>query len=147
MDISKLSAADKRILYAGAAVAISSLISFLDPSGSWGPIMGISLLAGLGIAYVVVQPQMQPAMKLPASKAILLLGLGVAALAGYLLSALNYLKYFIGHLIDPFELVFIAGGLAAAYVAWTGWVAYKAQQGKAAPPAPPAAPPPPPPAS
>jgi len=140
MDFSKLSAGDQRIAIAGAIVAVTALISFVDPSGSWGAVMIVALLGGLGAVFIVVQPQMAPAAKLPATKAMSLLVVGGLATAAYVLAALSYLGYFFRNLADVFEIIFIVGLVAAAFLTWTGWRAYSAERGTS-----PAAPPPPPP--
>jgi hypothetical protein len=76
MNFSSLSASDKRTLVLGAIVAVAGILSFMDPSGSWGVVVVIGILGGLLAVYVAVQPQMAPAMKLPATKGMLLLAAG-----------------------------------------------------------------------
>jgi threonine/homoserine/homoserine lactone efflux protein len=148
MNFASLSARDKQILIVGAAIALAALISFVDPAGSWGGIMLISLLAGLGAAYIAVQPQIAPAMKLPATKGLSLLVLGAAATAASAIAALSYINYLFGNLTDIYELIFLVGLVSSIYLLWVGWTAYKAESdASAAPPAAPPATPPAPPAA
>ena len=131
-----LGAGDRRILIAGAVVAITALISFVDPAGSWGGIMSVSVLAGAGAAYLAVQPQVSPTMKLPAPKGMSLLVLGAAATAASAIALLSYVGYVFGNLTDVYELIFLVGLVASAYLLWVGWTAYKAESGAStAPPA------------
>ena len=131
-----LGAGDRRILIAGAVVAITALISFVDPAGSWGGIMIVSVLAGAGAAYLAVQPQVSPTMTLPAPKGMSLLVLGAAATAASAIALLSYVGYVFGNLTDVYELIFLVGLVASAYLLWVGWTAYKAESGAStAPPA------------
>src|SRR4029078_6601483 len=93
MNFRTMSAADQQVLIAGAVVAITALISFVDPAGSWGGIMIVSVLAGAGAAYLAVQPQVSPTMKLPAPKGMSLLVLGAAATAASAIALLSYVGY------------------------------------------------------
>lgn len=137
MDISKLSAADKRMFFAAIGVLIGGVVSIIDRWGIGGIVGG---LAGLGAIFVLLQPQLQPAMKLPAPKATLMLGLGLVAAGGFVLSALQYISY----VFDPriYTVLFDLGLVAALVLAYFAWQGYKATQGTAAaaaPAAPPAA--------
>ena len=66
MDMSKLSASDRRILITAVIVVIGGVVSIIDRWGIGGILGG---LAGLGAALVVLQPQLMPTMRLPAPKA------------------------------------------------------------------------------
>jgi hypothetical protein len=128
------------VLIAGAVIAITALISFVDPAGSWGGIMIVSVLAGLAAAYIAVQPQVAPTMQLPATKGMSLLVLGAAATAASLIALVSYIGYVAKNLTDIYELIFLVGLAASVYLLWVGWAAYKAEGGASmAPPAPPAA--------
>src|SRR4029078_1396526 len=81
MNFRTMSAADQQVLIAGAVIAITGLISFVDPAGRWGGIMIVSVLAGGAGAVAAVQPQVAPAMRLPMTKGLSLLVLGAAATA------------------------------------------------------------------
>jgi hypothetical protein len=121
MDFSKVSASDKRMLIAAVGVVIGGLISIIDRWGIGGIIGGF---AGLGAILVILQPQLSPAMKLPAPKATLLLGLGAVAAGGFILSALQY----IGFIFDAriYTLLFDLGLVAALVLAYLAWLGYKA---------------------
>jgi len=127
MDFSKVSASDKRMLIAAVGVVIGGLISIIDRWGIGGIIGGF---AGLGAILVVLQPQLSPAMKLPAPKATLLLGLGAVAAGGFILSALQY----IGFIFDPriYTILFDLGLVSALVLTYFAWLGYKAAQGTAA---------------
>jgi hypothetical protein len=142
MDISKLSAADKRVLYASIGVIIGGLVAIVD---RWGIGGTIGLLGGLAAAAVVLLPQLAPTVKLPAAKSMVLLGCGIAAAGGFGLAVLMYL----GFALDIFRIytiLFDLGFAASLVLLWLTWTAYKAEQGKGAtpaataPPAPPAPP-------
>jgi hypothetical protein len=53
MGLSKLNAADKRILYAAIGVVIGGIIGIID---AWGIFATLGLLAGLAAAFVMLQP-------------------------------------------------------------------------------------------
>ena len=139
MNYRSLSAGDQRILITGVVIAVTALISFVDPAGSWGGIMIVSLLAGLGAAFVAAQPQVSPSMKLPATKGLALLVLGAAATAASAIAVLSFIGYVFSNLTDVYEIIFLVGLVASIYLLWVGWSAYKAEGG--ASPAPPAPPP------
>ena len=141
MNLASLSARDRQILVAGAVIAITALISFIDPAGDWGGVMLVSVLAGLGAAYVALQPQVAPAMKLPATKGLSLLVLGAAATAASAIAVLSYIWYVIANLLDVYELIFLAGLVASIYLLSLGWAAYNAELGGASATQPPATPP------
>ncbi|HUG28905.1 MAG TPA: hypothetical protein VMQ65_00110 [Candidatus Limnocylindria bacterium] len=128
MDFSKLSAGDKRLLIAAAVALLGGLVSIIDRWGVGGIIGG---LAALGAILVLLQPQLSPAMKLPAPKATLLLGLGGIAAVGFILSALQYLEdvFSLGRI---FTILFDIGLVAAIVLAYLAWLGYKAAQGTAA---------------
>ena len=141
MNFRTMAAADQRVLIAGAVIAITALISFVDPAGSWGGIMIVSVLAGLAAAYIAVQPQVSPSMRLPMTKGLSLLVLGGAATAASVIALVSYIGYVFKNLTDIYELIFLVGLVASIYLLWVGWTAYKAEGGGAsAPPAPPAPP-------
>ena len=140
MNFRTMAAADQQVLIAGAVIAITALISFVDPAGTWGGIMLVSLLAGLAAVYVAVMPQVAPAMRLPTTKGLSLLVLGAAATAASLIALLSYVGYVIRYLTDIYVLLFLVGLVASVFLLWIGWRAYKAETGTSAvPPPPPAA--------
>ena len=121
MDMSKLSASDRRIFIAAVVVVLGGVVSIIDRWGIGGILGG---LAGLGAALVVLQPQMMPAMKLPAPKATSLLVLGGIAAVGFVLSALQYFPYVID--LRPFTILFDIALVAAIALAYFAWQAYQA---------------------
>ena len=129
MNYRTLGAGDQRILIAGVVIAVTALISFVDPAGSWGGIMIVSVLAGLAAAYIAVQPQVSPNMKLPAPKGLSLLVLGAAATAASAIALLSYINYVFKNLTDIYEIIFLVGLVASIYLLWVGWNAYKAEGG------------------
>jgi hypothetical protein len=142
MDMSKLSAGDRRILITAVIVVIGGIVAIMD---RWGIGAILGGLAGLGAALVVLQPQMMPTMKLPAPRATSLLVLGGIAAVGFVLSALQY----IGFVFDLriMTILFDIGLVAAIALLYFAWTEYQATGSAApmasAPPAPPAAEPPP----
>jgi hypothetical protein len=142
MDMSKLSASDRRIFIAALVVVVGGVVSIIDRWGIGGILGG---LAGLGAALVVLQPQMMPAMKLPAPKATSLLVLGGIAAVGFVLSALQYIGFVFD--IRPFTILFDIALVAAIVLFYFAWQAYQAAPKAAAPEAPMSPPPPPPPPS
>lgn len=142
MDMSKLDSADKRILIASVGVIIGGIISVID---LWGIGGTIGLLAGLGAAGVVLQPQLAPSMKLPAPKATTLVVLGAIAAGGFVLSAVQYLSYALD-VTRIYTILFDLGLVSAIVLLYFTWLGYKAGQTTSAAPAP-ATPPPPPPES
>lgn len=122
MDLSKVGATDKRILYAAIGVVIGGIIGIVD---AWGIFAILGLLAGLAAAFVVLQPQLAPAMKLPLPKAQLLLGCGVIAAGGFGLAFLTYLRFAID-ITRIFSILFDLGFVAALALLWFTWTNYKA---------------------
>ena len=139
MDFSKLGANDRNALIAGIVVAATALLSI---TGNWGVFMVLSLLAGLAAIFIVLQPQIAPAMRLPAPKGMSLLIAGAVATAATGLTAVDWLGWIVEHFVAFDTLQFVIGLIAAIALLYLGWVAYAAERG-AAPSAPPAPPPPP----
>jgi hypothetical protein len=129
MNYRTMGAANQRLLIVGAVIAVTALISFVDPAGSWGGIMIVSVLAGLGAAYMAVQPQISPSMKMPAPRGLSLLVLGAAATAASVIALLSYINYALKNLTDIYEIIFLVGLVASIYLLWVGWTAYKAEGG------------------
>lgn len=131
MDMSKLSASDKRILYASIGVIIGGVVGIIDRWGFGGT---IGLLAGLAAAVVVLLPQLAPTIKLPAAKSLILLVCGAAAAIGFGLAILQYLGFAL-EVTRIYSILFDLGFVAALLLLWFTWTAYKADQGTMAPPA------------
>lgn len=143
MNVSNLAANDRTALIAGVIVAVSGLISVAN---NWGVFMVLSLLAGLAAAFIVLQPQIAPATKLPAPKGLSLLAAGGVATLASGLTAIDWLSWIFEHLISFDTIQFIVGLVAAVVLLYIGWLEYSRERGTAAPTAPvappPAAPPP-----
>ena len=137
MDMSKLSASDRRILITAVIVVIGGVVSIIDRWGIGGILGG---LAGLGAALVVLQPQLMPTMRLPAPKATSLLVLGGIAAVGFVLSALQWLNYVFD--VRLYTILFDIGLIAALALLYFAWMEYQGSTSSSAPPA--SAPPPPP---
>jgi hypothetical protein len=127
MDISKLSAADKRILYAAIGVIIGGVVGIIDRWGFGGT---LGLLGGLAAAAVVLLPQIAPAVKLPAAKSLVLLVCGAVAAGGFGLAVLQYLGYALD-VTRIYTILFDLGLVAAIVLLWLTWTGYKAEQGGA----------------
>jgi hypothetical protein len=141
MDLSKLSAADKRILYAAVGVVIGGIIGIVD---AWGIFATIGLLAGIAAVFVLLQPQLAPTMRMSMPKSTVLFACGAIAAVGFGLSILTYLRYALD-ITRIYSILFDLGFVAALLLAWLTWTAYKATMpaataAPAAPPAPPAPP-------
>jgi len=137
MDMSKLSASDRRILITAVIVVIGGVVAIMD---RWGIGAIIGGLAGLGAVLVVLQPQMMPTMSLPAPRATSLLVLGGIAAVGFVLSALQWLSYVFD--VRIMTILFDIGLVAAIALLYFTWTEYQGATRSA--PAAPAAPPPPP---
>jgi hypothetical protein len=131
-----LDASDRRVLITGAIIVLTALLSFVDPDGSWGGIMIVSVLAGAAAVFLGAEPHVSPGLRLPATKGTLLLVLGAAATAAGGVSLLTYLGYVVSNLTDLFELAFVVGVIASIYLLSLGWTAYRDETGvNTAPPA------------
>lgn len=157
----KLNANEKMALYASFVVVVTGIISIIN---DWGALVALAMVAGIGMAVVLLAPSMMPTLRLPGSKGSLLLVTGGVAAGAWAISTLTWLDWIFRHLATVDTLQFLVGLVAALVCGWTGWQAFQAEGGKfnlgtvgagsagsaaaAAPPAaaaaPPAAPPAPP---
>lgn len=144
---SKLSPSDKRFAILGAIVAIAGVLSFADPSGSWGTIVVLGILGGVGAVLVVLWPQLQPNKALPLPKSTALLASGLVAAGAFAIAGLTWFSYVIA--VRVFSIIFDIGLVAAIVLAYSAWMAYSRESRSKAPAAAPAAatPPPAPPAA
>jgi hypothetical protein len=127
--MSKLTPSERRIFIAAIVVVVGGLAAIIDAWGIGGIVGG---LAGLGAVLVLLQPQMMPAMQLPAPKPTLLLALGVVAAIGFIVSALQYSDY-ISRFGRVFTLLFDVGLVASLALAYLAWLNSKALQPAATP--------------
>lgn len=132
MDMSKLSAGDRRIFMTAIVVVLGGVVSIIDRWGIGGILGG---LAGLGAALVVLQPQFMPTMKLPAPKATSLLVLGGIAAVGFVLSALQYITFVFD--IRLYTILFDIALVAAIALLYFTWLEYQGAPKAGAPTAPP----------
>lgn len=122
-----LSANDRLAAVAAVVVIITGLISIAT---AWGPLVFLSLAAGVGALFVVLQPQIAPAVKLPMTKGVLLLGLGAIATVVLLVVALSWIDYILTPPIFVFDTIqFFIGVVAAVVLLYAGWRAYQAEKG------------------
>lgn len=125
--LSTLSANDRLAAVAAVVVIITGLISI---GAAWGPLVFISLAAGVGVLFVVLQPQIAPAVKLPMTKGVILLGLGAIATVVLLVVALSWIDYILTPPIFVFDTIqFFIGVVAAIVMLFAGWRAYQAEKG------------------
>lgn len=122
-----LSANDRLAAIAAVVVIITGLISIAT---AWGPLVFLSLAAGVGALFVVLQPQIAPAVKLPMTKGVLLLGLGAIATVVLLVVALVWIDYILTPPIFVVDTIqFFIGVVAAVVLLYAGWRAYQAEKG------------------
>jgi hypothetical protein len=140
---SKLNASDKRFAILGAIVAVAGVLSFADPSGSWGSVVGLGILAGVGAVLVVLWPQLQPNSPQPVPKGPPRLICGVVAAGAFAIAGLTWFSYVIA-VTRVFSIIFDIGLIAAIALAYFGWMAYadkRTAPAAAMPATPPSAPP------
>ena len=127
MDFSKLNQNDKTAALASAVLVITGLIAattYTTYAITW-----LAILAAVGMLFVVLQPQIAPAVKLPGSKGSLMVVLGGIAgviMALALLTTLGFIFVAFGFA----DILFLAAILAGLTMAWTGWTAFQAEGGK-----------------
>jgi hypothetical protein len=140
MNVSTLSANDRLAAIAAAVVIITGLISIAQ---DWGALVFLSLAAGVVALFVVLQPQIAPAVKLPMTKGVLLLAMGAISTVVLLVVALQWMDYILTPPIFVFDTIqYFIGVIAAIVLLFAGWRAYQAEKGAtplAGPPAGPAA--------
>jgi len=127
MNFSALSSNDRLAAIAAVVVIITGLISVAQ---QWGALVFLSLAAGVGVLFVVLQPQIAPAVKLPMTKGVLLLGLGAIATVVLLVVAVSWIDYILTPPIFVFDTIQFFIGIAGAIVMlFAGWRAYQSEKG------------------
>ena len=127
MNFSTLSANDRLAAIAAAIVVITGLISIAQ---DWGALVFLSLAAGVVALFVVLQPQIAPAVKLPMTKGVLLLGMGAVSTVVLLVVALQWIDYILTPPIFVFDTIqYFIGVIAAVLLLFAGWRAYQAEKG------------------
>jgi hypothetical protein len=124
MDLSKLGQNEKLALYGAIAVFLAGIIS------NWGGLLFLSILAAVGVAIVVLLPQLSPKTSLPGSRGSLLAVLGFVALGGALIELLRYVGYTFDTLGRLSTLMFLVALAGSAVMAWAGWRALQGEGGK-----------------
>jgi uncharacterized membrane protein YqjE len=138
MNVSTLSANDRLAAIAAAIVIITGLISIAN---DWGALVFLSLAAGVIALFVVLQPQIAPAVNLPMTKGVLLLAMGAVSTLVLLVVALQWIDYILTPPILVFDTIqYFIGVIAAIALLFAGWRAYQAEKGTTPPLAPPAGP-------
>ena len=138
MNVSTLSANDRLAAIAAAVVIITGLISIVN---DWGAIVFLSLAAGVVALFVVLQPQIAPAVKLPMTKGVLLLAMGAISTVVLLIVAIQWMDYILTPPILVLDTIqYFVGVIAAIVLLFAGWRAYQAEKGATPPLAPPAGP-------
>ena len=124
---STLSANDRLAAIAAAVAIITGLISIAQ---QWGALVFLSLAAGVVALFVVLQPQIAPAVKLPMTKGVLLLGMGVISTVVLLVVAFQWIDYILTPPIFVFDTIqYFIGVIAAVVLLFAGWRAYQAEKG------------------
>ncbi len=121
MDFNKLSAADKRLVLLAVGVIVGGLAGVAD---GWGTLATIGLLAGIGVAGIIFQPQLMPTLKLPIARSQLIFGLAVAAVVCFVLAGLGGLS-FLFDFTSIATLLFDIGIVASLALAWFAWLDFK----------------------
>jgi hypothetical protein len=132
MDFSKLSQNDRLTLGAGAVVVITALLSI---SNGWGALMVLSLVAGACAIAVVLQPTFAPAVRLPTTKSVAILGLGAIATLATGLSGLNWLGWILENVASFDTIQFLTGFAAAVVLLVIRFQAFQAERPAVVPPA------------
>lgn len=133
MDLSKLTGNERTAVYAAVVVVITGVISLVN---DWGALMIVALLAGAAVIAAAVLPQLSPGTKLPASKAVLMVGGGLVAAVCFVVTAVDWLGWIGEHLATFDTLQFLVGLAASLVTAYAGWRAYQesGSMGSATPP-------------
>jgi hypothetical protein len=127
MNFSALSANDRLAAITAAIVVITGLISIAQ---QWGALVFLSLAAGVVALFVVLQPQIAPAVKLPMTKGVLLLAMGAISTVVLLVVAFQWIDYILTPPIFVFDTIqYFIGVIAAIVLLFAGWRAYQAEKG------------------
>ena len=132
MNFSSLSALDRRIVMTAGLALIAAILSFLDSSGSWGPVMFLAVIGGALGVFVAMQPQVAPTTRLPMTKGLAVLVAGALATGGFALSMLSYVGYISRNLLDPFVIIMLVGLVASVVLLLTGWQTFQTEPKAAA---------------
>jgi len=127
MDLSKLDQNDRTAAFAAAVLVIAGLFAattYVTYGITW-----LGIVAGVGMLFVVLQPQIAPGVNLPGSKGSLMLIFGGVAGVIMVLALLTTLGFiFVSFGIA--DVLYLVAIFAAVVMAWTGWQAFQAEGGK-----------------
>ena len=127
MNFSALSSNDRLAAIAAVVVVITGLVSI---AAQWGALVFLSLAAGVVALFVVLQPQIAPAVKLPMTKGLLLLASGLVSTVVLLVVAFQWIDYILTPPILVFDTVqYLIGVIAAVVLLYAGWRAYQSERG------------------
>jgi hypothetical protein len=122
-----LTATEKQI--AGAAAAVV-LLSIYAVARDWGFLVVVPMLSALAALAILFLPQISPNTKAPGSKGSLLMVSGVLAAVFWLISALTWLDWIFSHLGSFDTWLYLIGFAASLYFGWLCWRAFQAEGGK-----------------
>lgn len=126
MDFSKLSPNERTAVIASAVVLVLGIVSLVN---DWGSLLIVPVLAALIILGGILLPQLAPTVNLPAPKGLVMLLGGAAAALFWVIAAISWLDWIVGHLGAFDTLQFLVGLVASLVMAWAGWKAYQAAGG------------------
>jgi len=127
MNFTKLDQNEKTGAIASAVLVITGLIAAATYSTyamTW-----LAIIAGLGMLFVVFQPQIAAGASLPGSKGSLMLVLGGVAGAIMLLAFVLSIQFVFLRFGLP-DLLFLIAVASAVAMAWVGWQEFQREGGK-----------------
>ena len=126
MDLSKLSSYERMAVLASAVVLVLGTVSLVN---DWGSLLIVPVLAALIVLGGILLPQLAPTVNLPAPKGLVMLLGGAAAALFWVIAAISWLDWILGHLGAFDTLQFLVGLVASLVMAWAGWKAYQTAGG------------------
>ena len=126
MDLSKLSSYERMAVLASAVVLVLGIVSLVN---DWGSLLIVPVLAALIVLGGILLPQLAPTVNLPAPKGLVMLLGGAAAALFWVIAAISWLDWILGHLGAFDTLQFLVGLVASLVMAWAGWKAYQTAGG------------------
>jgi len=126
VDLSKLSSYERMAVLASAVVLVLGIVSLVN---DWGSLLIVPVLAALIVLGGILLPQLAPTVNLPAPKGLVMLLGGAAAALFWVIAAISWLDWILGHLGAFDTLQFLVGLVASLVMAWAGWKAYQTAGG------------------
>jgi hypothetical protein len=124
MDFSKLDQNEKMAFGGAVVVFLAGIIS------NWGGLFWLAVLAALGMAAVILLPQVSPSTTLPGSKGTLMATLGFVAVGTGVIELLRYIGYFLDTLGRLSTIAFGVALAGAVVMALAGWRELQKEGGK-----------------